>query len=728
MEKSFGSVNMPAILLLSKGCAVFVGPTRPGSSLLLALIISPPAVADDLFVDNQPLPQVLTATRLKQSPAAVPGSMTVLDRELIKASGAREISELLRLVPGMMVGNISGNQPTANYHGTSASEARRMQVLIDGRSVYRAGLATVDWSDIPVAMEDIERIEVFRGPNTVSYGANALMAVVNIITRAPADSHGTRFKVTRGQNGISDWYASQGTGWEDGDMRLSLSGQQDDGFDSNRNGADYRDSRRLNRFNLSVSQTLDEYQSIDWQLNAKEGTNQRPYTYRPVFAGITEAGDNSDVSAKDYAASLRWNLDLNPNHSLYIQGSMQHWDRQQTWRACDAEVSFSPQLTDLWQLNPNYAEKLARNIPSFLNTGVPAGTAQEQALANQVLDQWRNGASRTLCGDIDQSARESRYDLEVQDTLSLSDSLRLVTGVNYRYDRADSQTYFNGTLDDTTYRFFGQLEWRASEHWLLQGGAMFEDARLTGSSLTPRMAINYLITPRHGLRAVYSGAVRSPDMFENNVNWSYQVTNLRPAAFGQDSARYFVRTRGPGNLDQEHMRSRELGYNGYFMDLGLAVDVKLFHDQITGMISEPLRNNQYIASNSNESQFTGAETQFDWRMTAADRLRLTYAYVDALASNPLDEQLTARNSGSAGWLRDWGRGWNSAVFYYAADALNGYRYERIDSRLARRIPLGKASLEVAGTLQQRLDDQPTTFVDNRYDSRHVVYFSAELSF
>ncbi|MFL6532984.1 MAG: hypothetical protein ACJ8G8_06625, partial [Pseudomonas sp.] len=65
---------------------------------------------------------------------------------------------------------------------------------------------------------------------------------------------------------------------------------------------------------------------------------------------------------------------------------------------------------------------------------------------------------------------------------------------------------------------------------------------------------------------------------------------------------------------------------------------------------------------------------------------------------------------------------------YAADALNGYRYERVDTRLARRIPLGKASLELAGVMQQRLDDQPTTYVDNRYDSRHVLYFSAELSF
>ncbi|UMZ13798.1 TonB-dependent receptor [Pseudomonas sp. MPFS] len=705
------------------------GPPSIRLPLLLGLLLGHPAQAEDLFVDETSLPQVLTATRLKQSPAAVPGSMTVLDNELIRASGAREISELLRLVPGMMVGAISGNQATVNYHGTNASEARRMQVLIDGRSVYRPGLATVDWSDIPVAMEDIERIEVFRGPNTVSYGANALMAVVNIITRSPANSHGTRFKVTRGQRGISDWYASQGTGWDGGDLRLSMSGQEDDGFDRRLDGSDYRDSKRLNRIGLSVNQMLDERQSLDWQFNAKEGSNQQPYTYRPVFYGVSQQGNNSDVVAKDYAGSLRWNLDIDPRHSLYIQGSAQHWDRQKTWRACDAAISFSPELTRLWQLNPNYAERLARGIKDFSeDKAPPASTEAEQAIAEQVLSQWRKEGKSTVCGLIDQSSRETRYDLELQDTLSLADNLRLVSGMNYRYDRADSQTYFNGTLDDTTWRLFGQLEWRASEHWLIQGGAMYEDSQLTGHSLTPRIAANYLINPRHGLRAVYSEAVRSPDMFENNVNWSYRVTGLDRPVYGQNSAQYFVKTRGPGNLDQERMRSRELGYNGYFVDQALNLDIKLFYDEISRMISEPLRNNQYIASNSNSARFSGTESQLDWQLDRNDRLRLTYAYVHAQASNRLDRRLSATNSGSAGWLRNWGQGWSSSLFYYGSDALNGYRFQRIDTRIAKRLALGRANLELAGTLQQRLDHQPTTFADNRYDSRHVAYVSAELEF
>ena len=58
-----------------------------------------------------------------------------------------------------------------------------------------------------------------------------------------------------------------------------------------------------------------------------------------MFAGITDGGNDSDVSAKDYAASLRWNFDFNPDHSLYIQGSAQQWDRRQIWKACDAKDS-----------------------------------------------------------------------------------------------------------------------------------------------------------------------------------------------------------------------------------------------------------------------------------------------------------------------------------------------------------------------------------------------------
>jgi iron complex outermembrane receptor protein len=728
LAKPFGSVNMRA-LLFPMIEVVPLRPPLPFSLALLALATALPAAGEDLFADSESVPQILTATRLKQSPAAVPGSVTLIDRQLIEASGARSIPELMRLVPGMMVGYLSGNEGKINYHGSSVSEARRMQVLIDGRSVYRAGLATVDWVDIPVALEDIDRIEVFRGPNTVSYGANALMGVINIITRSPSESIGTRLKVTRGERGVNDWYASQGFNWQDGDLRLSLSGLQDDGFDHDDEGNAYRDGTRANRFNLSTTHRLDPQQTLDWQLAAKEGTNQRPYNYEPVFddlipGGITPGDNNSDVVARDYAGSMRWTFEMDPRHSLYVQGAVQHWDREQEWTACDAGVAFSPQLAQLWDLNPVLTKRVFR----FPTRPLPAGTtAQEAALAQQILQQASQPQS-VVCGDVNQNIRETRYDFELQDTYSLTDSLRLLSGLGYRREEVESDTYFGGELNNDILRTFGHLEWTIDQHWILQGGAMLENDRNSGESLTPRIALNYLITPSHGLRAVYSEAVRTPDMAENNLDLRYLVSNLSQPVYGQSSAYYFSRVTGSGGLQEEHMRSRELGYNGLFANLGLSIDLKLFHEDVSDMISEAFTSDGYTPSNDNSMSFEGAETQIDWRLGARDRLRLTYAYVDQTGTEERDLRLSARNSGSAAWIREWPRDWSSSVIYYGADALNERRFERLDLRLAKRIHLGSAQLQLAGVLQQRLDDEALTWKENLYDDRQQFYLSAELDF
>ncbi|THG84474.1 TonB-dependent receptor [Pseudomonas sp. A-1] len=705
-------------------------PLRTTLALSLGLLAGA-AAAEDLFVGAADLPEVLTATRLQQSPAEVPGSVTVLDRELIRASGARELPELLRLVPGMLVVP-DGNLTTVNYHGSNAAQARRLQVLVDGRSVYHSGLARVDWSDIPVAIEDIERIEVFRGPNTVSYGANALMAVVSIFTRAPRDTHGTRLKITRGERGIADWYASQGNGWDGGNLRLSLSGWHDEGFDHERDGSPARDDRRLNRLNLRVQQDLDPRQSLDWQLALKEGTNQAPNSYESVFpiaAQPGEADEAADVRARDYAASLRWNLDLNADHRLQVQSSLQHWERLREWRACEAQVGFSPQLHQLWASSPAYVKALFRNLARNDFTP-PPGTPEQTTLASQFIGQVAStfdpatGNVAHSCGLINEDTRENRFDLELQDTLSLSDSLRLVSGLSYRHDSADGETYLGGRRSKDIARGFGQFEWQLDRHWLLQGGALYEHDSSAGDSLSPRLALNYLITPAHSLRAVYSEAVRSPDMFENYADWHYRVRDLRPAALGMGEALYFASARGTGELGQEHMRSRELGYHGHFADLGLNLDVKLFHDEIGGLISETLTLERFEPSNDHRLRLRGIESELDWRLGLRDRLRLSQAYIELEASHRHDERLTPRHSGSAGWLHDWGRGWSSSVFYYGADLLNEYRFERLDLRLAKRLQLGSSQLELAGVVQQRLDDEPLGWSDNMYDERRVLWLSA----
>lgn len=430
-------------------------------------LAAPCAHAIELFLGTGSLPEVLTATRLQQAPAAVPGSISVLDRELIRASGAREITELLRLVPGMLV-IPEGSATTVNYHGGLGAGARRLQVLVDGRSVYRPALAQVDWVDIPVAIEDIERIEVFRGPNTVSYGANALLGVINIITRQPSDSLGSRLSHTSGKRGINDWYARHGHAWDGGALRVTLSGFDHDRFDLDRRGNDFPDSQRLSRFNLRATHDLDGGQGLDWQLALKDGTNQdRNYEYSTIYPH-EEQDWRAEVDARDLAASLRWNFDISPRHSLYVQGSAQQWERTQEWRTCAPQIFFSPALAQLYRQSPQYVNALIAALQGKGAMPTP-GTPEQANLTQQLYrDYGALDEDAYSCGLLNANSRETRFDLEVQDTLSLGDHLRLISGMSYRRDAITSETYFNGSRSKDIARLFGQAEWYVTRHWLLQ--------------------------------------------------------------------------------------------------------------------------------------------------------------------------------------------------------------------------------------------------------------------
>ena len=179
---------------------------RVAISLLTATIIfsSIQVSAEELPSEEDYLgevPVVLSVTRLKQPRADAPASITIIDRKMIEASGAQEIPDLLRLVPGFQVGHLSDGRVTVTYHGLSDSFARRMQVLVDGRSVYSPVFGGINWPDLPLALEDIERIEIIRGPNSVTYGSNSFLAVVNIITRHSTQDHGHTGLVTGGDIG-----------------------------------------------------------------------------------------------------------------------------------------------------------------------------------------------------------------------------------------------------------------------------------------------------------------------------------------------------------------------------------------------------------------------------------------------------------------------------------------------------------------------------------------------
>ncbi|MDF5828309.1 TonB-dependent receptor [Pseudomonas aeruginosa] len=189
---------------------------------------------------------------------------------------------------------------------------------------------------------------------------------------------------------------------------------------------------------------------------------------------------------------------------------------------------------------------------------------------------------------------------------------------------------------------------------------MLEDVEGSGSSFSPRLAVNYLFNPQHSLRAVYSEAVRSPGMYENDVDWRYRVRHLTPAPYGQRKPTTSPAPTAPATWARNTPVRARSASNGFFRETGLAVDVRLFHEEITGLISDPLSVVDFSPDNGDRIRFSGAEGQLDWRLGLRDRLRATYAYLDYDATSRYDRRLTARHGGSAGWMHDWGQGWSSA--------------------------------------------------------------------
>jgi iron complex outermembrane receptor protein len=143
-------------------------------------------------------PVVVTATRDLQEIRKVPANVTVITREEIERSNAKTTLDILRNEVGVIVRDFAGNGKTASVdiRGFGETGPLNTLVLVDGRRVNEIDLSGVDWTQIPI--EQIERIEILRGPGSVLYGDNAVGGVINIITKKPEKPLSFRAEILRG--------------------------------------------------------------------------------------------------------------------------------------------------------------------------------------------------------------------------------------------------------------------------------------------------------------------------------------------------------------------------------------------------------------------------------------------------------------------------------------------------------------------------------------------------
>ena len=520
----------------------------------LAAAQGPALVSEGDFLTDMPI--VLSVSRLPQRLDETPGAVTLLDRDMIRRSGARDVADLLRLVPGFQAStSFESGAPIASYHGSFERWSSRLQVLIDGRSGYSPFLLGGTGHALQtVALQDIERIEVLRGSNSAAYGARAMLGVVNIVTRHTLETLGLQATLTGGENGVRDAQTHIGWGDAGASFRLALDQRGDDGL-SGSNG-----HNQVKRVNFRA----------DWRASARDEFQLRAGAL-VVDSGIGFAGDIGDPMRDRSFDSNYLQLD---------------WHRV---LGADQDLALS----------------LSRN--------------QESHVDNFIRPLADFGRSDGLI--IDTGGRTRSDALSLQHTARHGANVRVVLGGEIRRETVNSPPVFNTDADlvsDFT-RVFGNAEWRMTENLVLNAGALAEKGSESGSSVAPRLMLNWHVAPGQTLRAGISKAYRPPSTYE------------------KQGARLFFSTQGvllrreviaTGGAQPESIRVRELGYLADFPRLGINLDVRAFYEQTNGFIRQTDSSRPYDFVNFASFSIKGLEYQLKSRPWRGAELTFSQAYID----------------------------------------------------------------------------------------------------
>jgi len=243
-------------------------------------------------------------TSVNKQPSTVGRSAAavfVVTQEMIRRSGATSLPEVLRMVPGVCVSRYNSHGWSISMRGPHLQYSREVLLLIDGRTVYNTIYAGVYWDTQDLVLEDIERIEVIRGPGGTLWGANAVTGVINIITKKAEDTQGTLVTAGGGNLDLSlnQWRTGgsngQGLSWRvwgkhfERGCEYLASGAHDD-WRMGRGGfrLDWQPEQRKDQSLTVLGDYYGGPEGNDWILTTPDG----PYYYESIISDDPVAGAN----------------------------------------------------------------------------------------------------------------------------------------------------------------------------------------------------------------------------------------------------------------------------------------------------------------------------------------------------------------------------------------------------------------------------------------------------
>jgi len=435
---------------------------RPVLALALAAAIALPAwAAQEQPADEPEIVVVVTATRIEQPVSQAASDVTVITREQIEDSGAAEVKDLLADVPGLTVSSFGQRGSTTSVF-VRGGESDHNLVLVDGVRVNQAGGA-FDWAHLTT--DNIERIEIIRGPQSALYGSDAITSVIQIFTRRGAGAPTWTSAVGCGEDGAHEWRLASSGAAGAGDYSLSYARRKSDGalaFNNEYDNASFSGAYR------SAPREGEE-----WALTTRYTDGSYHFPIDEIYGLAADepfpASDPDQLSGeRDLTVGLRGHAEPKP------------------WLAQDFTLSFNRIRT--WYLD------------------------EPNAISSDY-------------GRYELLTRENRVSLEAITHVSGGASVLSIGGTfeseDYDYDSRYASEYYSSDSRISARRInralYAQEQWSRPDAWTFTAGARYDDHDDFGAELTPRLSAAYWLRPgRTKARATWGRGIKAPSFIETS--------------------------------------------------------------------------------------------------------------------------------------------------------------------------------------------------------------------
>jgi iron complex outermembrane recepter protein len=552
---------------------------------------------------------IVSASKKPEMVSNTAAAVYVITQEDIRRSGVTSIPEALRLAPGVHVARISATEWAINIRGLNSQFAQNLLVLIDGRSVYTHVFSGVFWDIQDTVLDDIDRIEVIRGPGAAIWGANAVNGVINIITKRADQTQGGQAVVLGGSQEQS--------------ASVRYGGTLD-------NQAYYRVyGKFFNRGDLSdVTTNLD-----------------------------SQSSDPNSAEPSDNWRSGRggFRLDMEPGHGLPEDSSDSFTLQGEAYRnRYDKELQRSSIIFPGVATNQGNGSSTSEAMGWHLQGTWQHTIASDSATTLQIYHDYTNKDYDPGSGHVHTT------DLEFQHHLTLAKRHAFVWGLEYKnindqFDDSANISMDPSDLSQNLWSIFLQDEIALQpKRWTLIIGSKFEHNEFTGLEIQPSIRALYKPDEVVSVWAAVSRAVRVPSRLELHGQTTDQVElpDVNP------NAPVEVVTHGNSDLDPESLIAYELGLR-LKPKPSLWIDTALFYnsyDDLIGLklIDSDLTNNRYDLgyANNTSGQTYGMEMALDWKATDKWLIGATYTYLHSLIrENKVDDPTLAAliTKGSNPW-------------------------------------------------------------------------------